>query len=699
MVNMFGKSLFGKSLFAIGRPVSKRKANRRAEYLACDVETLETRQVLTVNVLFQGGSLYLTSSAGDDPTITFNAGATNVHLSGAGTTYVGNSSGDFLVTGSIYVTMDGGDNAVTLNGTGVFAGNVTINLGNGTNSVTVSGSPTVRDLTITGGTGAETETIGTLTARSININNGTGDSTVTATTGVVSTTGAFSITNGTSAGAQSVTLGAAANAVTIGAALTINQGAATTHGISLTNTHVTGNVSLTNGTGTGHTTVTLSDLDATANLSVVNGNLTGVFNNSVSLSNSAASTSDILGNVAIQNGTTSGTNTITVDGSNIGAAGRSHNFTNKASANSTVTFNGTAASTANTVTGPLVISNTAIAAGGTNHITVGKGTFTGSVSLTNSGDSVGNANTINVGQTAAGGAAIGVVTYNGNWSLSNGKVTAGNTNQVGISGLQVAVGGGGSVSITNGTTGGTGSNILRLGEFDNNVIAGGLAMTNTVSGERTTFIDQTSVAGAAGITITHSGAGTSVIALGVNAPSVDITGGSLTISDGGTGTATSGQQSLRAEDLHVAANFLYTGTGTADDYITIGNNSQINPGDPPRVSVGGTTVINTGAGNDTVFIGAAASSADGDADFTGQLRVVLGAGTDNLTVSSVYSGGIANSLTNFSFDGGSGVDVWTIAVLPPVAAGIADPAGYRIDVLTDYMAKRLLSFEGPNIVN
>lgn len=668
MVNLFGKSMFGKSLLGLDRSVSKRKSARLATRFGSEVENLEVRQVLTVNVAFTGGSLYLTGNAADNPTITFAAGPTNVTLSGA--TYTGNAGGAFLVTGSIFVNLSGDNNTVTLAGTGLFTGDVTINLGNGTNAVNVTDTVSIRDLKITGGSGTDTETIDGLTARNVIINNGTGDSTVavgTTTAAAVNATGSFSITNLASGGAQATTFGTTAT-TTIAGGLTINQGAATTHGVSLTNTNVTaGGVTIINGTGTGTTTVDLTNVDATGDLKVINGNVTGVASdNSITIDTG----STILGNVSFQNGTAGNDNIISIDGSTFGAAGKSHSFTNAASTANSITLGDTAA---NTMTGAVTASN-ASSVLGTNTIDMWSGTINGNLSVTNNfGPTTALTNTITVGVQSPTGPAAGPVQVNGSVTLTNGKADIANGNTIAVSNLTTTLGG--SLSTSNGTAG---TSVTSIGEFGHNTIAGSLTATAYAvdpGNSRTTLIYNTAIAGAA--TISHQGTGQSNFNIGQgvvgNAVSV---GGNFTITDG------TNDSFMGIEFLTVGGKFNYQDAGGGVDTINIGllNTSVI--------TISGTTNINTGAGNDLVSISAGGGSVN--IHFDAFLQITLGAGDDQLTVTDVKTGAAFGNNNFFQFDGGSGTDVWSLSSAVNGINGV--------DPLTSAVQAKLLSFEGPNIV-
>ncbi|MES2787978.1 MAG: hypothetical protein V4719_00040, partial [Planctomycetota bacterium] len=622
-------------------------------------------------VTFQNGNLTLDGTGwNDDITLVFTGTNTVTLIGNDVTNFTGPGTGNaqlagpYIVTGNIKVNLGNGNDKVLIRGVGgaaVFdSGNLTIDMGNDDDTVTTidnalvpiatTGLTMTGNLTITGGAGVDTVTLGSiaaadrLTARNITIDNGAGAGIQSISLDGVTATGNVVLTNSGS-GDQSVTLGSVvANSITGG--LTINQQAiATSYTVAITDTSVGGNLLITNGSGSGAAAVTI---DTTAARTV--GGLTQITNgnnltNAVSL-NGTAGALRLAGNITVKNGNATTSNTITITDL-VNSGSTSSSFTNGLSPANLITFDGGLGTPFNTFVG--VVAATNGNSTGTNVINATRLSSTKGINLTN-----GTATTSN--DVSVGGAGIpNAVSVTGNLVIANGAsadidVDINNLTTNGANAV-------GDINMTNAASGAGGTTVT-FGAIAANTISGNVKITNQAStGLRSVVIDQTTVNGRQGVNLYQIGAGDTSLAVGVTAAAT--IANTLTIQDG-NGAATVNLHQLTAGGLN------YSDLGGGVDAISLANNAGGN------LQVNGVTRIDTGAASDTVNI-----ATNGTAFFNDSVFISLGAGNDLLFIGANADSPAFNGSGKFQFDGGAGTDTFNASPLS-LADYFGAPLGKKV---------------------
>lgn len=177
-----------------GRRLRRPRSGWRQPSYACPAECLEVRTLLTagnVAVAVANGVVTLTGDSGNH-----NVAATIVsgklHLDGTadGTTFTDATHTTGVTTldvdlpaNGLVVTMQGGDDAVSFNASGLasISGNVLVNLGNGTNSLSLTNATITGSTTVDGGSGNDSITLSSDTFGSLAVHAGGGTNSVTLT--------------------------------------------------------------------------------------------------------------------------------------------------------------------------------------------------------------------------------------------------------------------------------------------------------------------------------------------------------------------------------------------------------------------------------------------------------------------------------------------------------------------------------------
>lgn len=590
-----------------------------------------------VSVSFVNGNLVVTGTGNIDDFTIQVAGLNMVTLIGNGLTNFTGAGGDgatvgpFLVTKNLTVNTGNGNDIVHLTGNGVGAqldsGTVSIDLGTGNDTLNQTGTDPLKftgSLSVLGGTGSDAITFGLgttvtdLTALGITVDNGTDDNATTQsiTFNGVTANGNVSLTNSGQA-LQSVVFGATANALKGNVVIT-QSNAANTLGYQVTasNSPVTGNLTITNGNTTGATSVAWSTSNVGGTASVVNGN---------AASNSTVFTTDTIGgNVTVSNGTAGTTNVITVTGSTFSKSSTLTNGT--AGTSNTINLGLT---TLSTFGGIVTAANNS--ATGANSIIVQQGNLNGGGSLSNAVAGAAS-NTITLG-------TAGTVNSVGNLALTNAASVTSNT--VNVSQLITSGNKAGDLTVNNGATGTTN---VTFGAAGANTVNGNLTIRNqATTGTRTTTINGTTVNGGTGFYLYNVGAGTAATTIGSGATVV--VAKTFKIEDG-TGNSTFDVRNVTLGSF----NYLDIGGGT-DVVDLAGAGGGV-------ATVSGVTRISTGDGSDTVRIGTT-----GTANLNDSVFITLGGGDDTLIIGANASSAAFSTASKYQFDGGAGVDLFTGSLL------------------------------------
>jgi hypothetical protein len=168
-------------------------------FLSWQAECLEARTLLSnISVTAQSGVVQFNGDSGSH-TVSATIVSGNLHLVGSsGTTFTFNGTTNSTIdiplssigtVKEIDVNMQGGDDSITFDATGLAAisGNVNFNLGDGANTLVFTNATVTGRLTVTGGANADSTTLTNDTLGSLSISTGDGNDT-TALTGVTLTT-------------------------------------------------------------------------------------------------------------------------------------------------------------------------------------------------------------------------------------------------------------------------------------------------------------------------------------------------------------------------------------------------------------------------------------------------------------------------------------------------------------------------------
>lgn len=658
MLNLFGKNVFAR----------KRKAKVMPIDITSRIETLEERVVLAsqVTALYDSvnGNLTINGSGfGDDFNVTVT-GQNLVTLSvNAGTTLVG-VGGPFLVTGNLTINGGNGNDVIHLRGggggTGIDSGNIVIDLGSGDDTLNDTGALgdlfVTGNVAVTGGSGNDIVRFGS--AQGFSVANLSIDTTSGAaeTVTVDRTTAGGNVTivnSGT--GLQQALFSTIGGANVISGNLTITQSnIANTGGYTATvsNTGVVGNVTVTNGSGTGAASASIISSAATVvggTTTVTNGN-----NNSNLITLSGA-TLTLTKGIVVKNGNATTTNIINVDGV-VNSGTTSATFTNGNAASNAITFGTNAANSflgtvtatdgnATTSSNIITVNRTSFAkptnlingtAATSNVVTIGSlnftNTVTGNLAITNG--TAASANNVNIDRLTTNGAKVGDVTVN------NAAVTAGSTNVIlGVNGI--------------------------------NDIGGNLIVRNqNATVLRTVTATNTDVSGTTGFYIYNVGAGNTDYNFGV-AGGTDLVVDFLLKIEDGSGTA-----DIELNNA-ILGSFTYTDLGGGSDALDIATVANAS------VTINGVTRIDTAGGSDDVTI----ATATGTAVFNDLVYIALGAGNDDLLIGAGAASPAFSTASDLSFDGGAGVDTVNVSAL-----SIAD---YEVvgGALTKKLKQKIKNFE------